>query len=487
MASEILLAALALTVLLLAMVVGTGVVKRRAGSRLATFARSGAHLHLPDTPTGTRFADIAGQDEAKLELAELTEFLKDPARFQALGARMPRGVLLVGPPGCGKTMLAKAVASEAGRPFFATSGSEFMELFAGVGASRVRDLFERARRLAPCIVFIDEIDAVGRARGRGQGQGAGEREQTLNQLLVELDGFSDREAVIVIAATNRPDTLDGALLRPGRFDRVVTIDLPSVAEREAILRRHASSRPLAPEANLALLAKATGGCSGAHLAEIVNEAAILAVRAGLHEIRQEQLHAAAERVMVGAERRSLRLTERERHILAVHEAGHALAARAFTPDAPVQELSIVPHGTKLSASLRASGADALLTSRARIEAELAVTLAGRAAERLVLGECSSHGADDVARASRVARSLVTRLGMNEMLGPQALADEQGMFARSASLANRVDDQVAWLVEAASARAQALLNEQRAALDALTTALLAQQTLSAEQYEPIIAA
>ncbi len=441
------------------------------------------------------FSDVAGEEEAKQELQEIVEFLRHPRQFEELGARIPRGVLLVGPPGTGKTLLARAVAGEAGAPFLHLSGSEFVEMFVGVGAARVRDLFERAKKLAPCIVFVDEIDAVGRHRGAGLGGGHDEREQTLNQILVEMDGFEPAAGVVVLAATNRPDVLDPALLRPGRFDRQVVVDLPDLAGRVAILRVHGRGKPLARGVDLASIARQTPGFSGADLANLLNEAALLAARRKARSIAMNDVEAAAARVTLGPERRSRALTAREKEVTAYHEAGHALAASMLPNADPVHKISIVGRG-------RAGGYTQLLPeeehhlwSRSQFLDALVWTLAGQASEELVFGEATTGASNDLERATATARDMVTRYGMSEAVGPLALAPREAMVFLGRDLGERkdyseetarlVDREVRRLVEEAKLQARRILLEVRPTLDRVARALVERETLDGSDFEALV--
>ena len=419
------------------------------GSRAFQFGKSKAKVLSGDTPKVT-FADVAGADEAKDELQEIIEFLKDPQKFTRLGGRLPKGALLVGPPGTGKTLLARAVAGEAGRPFFSMSGSDFVEMFVGVGASRVRDLFEQGKAHAPCIIFIDEIDAVGRHRGAGLGGGHDEREQTLNQLLVEMDGFESNEGVILIAATNRPDVLDPALLRPGRFDRQIVVDSPDVKGRKGILRVHLRKVPLADDVEVEVLAKGTPGMSGADLANLVNEAALLAARRGREKVNMEDLDAAKDKIMLGAERKSMVLSEEERKLTAYHEAGHAVVALRVPGLDPLHKVTIVPRGRALGVTASLPEEDRHSYSRDYLLARLAMLYGGRAAEEMIFGaeKITTGAGNDIERATSMARRMVTQFGMSEKVGPMAVGDsEQEVFlGRELGQRREVSEQTAQLVD-----------------------------------------
>jgi cell division protease FtsH len=458
-----------------------------------SFAKSRAKP-MVEKPSVT-FADVAGVDEAKQELQEVVEFLKDPRRFQALGARIPKGVLLVGPPGTGKTLLARATAGEAGVAFFHLSGSEFVEMFVGVGAARVRDLFDQAKKAAPCIVFVDELDAVGRHRGAGLGGGNDEREQTLNQILVEMDGFEPTVEVIVLAATNRPDVLDPALLRPGRFDRRVMVELPDLAGRVAILTVHARGKPFAPEVNLGTVARQTPGFSGADLANLVNEAALLAARGGAQQIVMADLEAAAERVTLGPERRSRVLTPQEKAVTAFHEAGHAVVSRLVAQADPVHKITIVGHGWAGGFTQLLPEDEHRLWSKSRFLDALAWTLGGQAAEELVFGEATTGASNDLEKATAMTRDMVTRYGMSERLGPMALGRRETMVflgrdigerqEHSEETARLVDREERRLVEEAKARATGILTEHRAMLDRVATALIDHETVDGPAFEALV--
>ncbi|MEK7755682.1 MAG: ATP-dependent zinc metalloprotease FtsH, partial [Planctomycetota bacterium] len=450
----------------------------QAGSgRAFAFGKSKAKLLTGDTPKIT-FADVAGCDEAKVELQEIIEFLKDPQKFTRLGGRLPKGALLVGAPGTGKTLLAKAVAGEAARPFFSMSGSDFVEMFVGVGASRVRDLFEQGKAHAPCIIFIDEIDAVGRHRGAGLGGGHDEREQTLNQLLVEMDGFESNEGVILLAATNRPDVLDPALLRPGRFDRQIVVDAPDVRGREGILRVHTRKIPLAVDVRLDKVAKGTPGLSGADLANLVNEAALLAARRNKSQVDMEDVENAKDKVMLGVERRSLVLSEDERRLTAYHEAGHAIVAWSIPGLDPLHKVTIVPRGRSLGLTTWLPEEDRHNYTKYWLEGQLAVSFGGRVAEQLVFGaEKVTTGAwGDIEQATRMARRMVTQFGMSEIVGTVAVGDQeheiflgreisqrQGVSERTAEL---VDNEIKRIIDEAYARARTILAGHREMLDML---------------------
>jgi cell division protease FtsH len=467
------------------------------GSKAFQFGKSKARLLTGDTPKVT-FADVAGCDEAKDELQEIIEFLKDPQKFSRLGGRLPKGVLLVGPPGTGKTLLARAVAGEAGRPFFSMSGSDFVEMFVGVGASRVRDLFEQGKAHAPCIIFIDEIDAVGRHRGAGLGGGHDEREQTLNQLLVEMDGFESNEGVILLAATNRPDVLDPALLRPGRFDRQVVVDAPDVKGREGILRVHLRKIPLATEVEVKRLAKATPGMSGADLANLVNEAALLAARRGRDKVYMDDLEDAKDKVMLGAERRSMVLSEAERTLTAYHEAGHAVVALRTPGLDPVHKVTIVPRGRALGLTASLPEEDRHSYSRDYLVATLAMLYGGRAAEEMIFGaeKITTGAGNDIERSTALARRMVTSFGMSDVIGPMAIGDaEQEVFLGrelvqrrgiSENVAQRVDSEVKRLLDEAYARAMRTLEDNRELLTVLAEALLERETLDREEIELLMA-
>ena len=457
------------------------------GSRAFSFGKSKAKLLSGDTPKIT-FADVAGADEAKVELQEVIEFLKDPAKFTRLGGRLPKGALLVGPPGTGKTLLAKAVAGEAGRPFFSMSGSDFVEMFVGVGASRVRDLFEQGKAHAPCIIFIDEIDAVGRHRGAGLGGGHDEREQTLNQLLVEMDGFESNDGVILIAATNRADVLDPALLRPGRFDRQIMVDAPDVRGREGILRVHVKKIPMAADVALDVIAKGTPGMAGAELANLVNEAALLAARANKVTVEMSDFEAAKDKVMLGLERRSLVLTEEERTITAYHEAGHAVVA-THTPGAdPIHKITIVPRGRALGLTLGLPDNDRHNYSKEYLVGELDIFFGGRAAEELIFGpeKVTAGASNDIERATNIARRMVTQFGMSDVIGMMAIGEpQQEVFLgrdfgsrreTSERMAQTVDDEVKRLLDTAYQRARAVLVEHMDELERITAALLERETV-----------
>jgi cell division protease FtsH len=463
------------------------------GSKAFQFGKSKARLLTGDTPKVT-FADVAGADEAKSELQEIVEFLKDPQKFSRLGGRLPKGVLLVGPPGTGKTLLGRAVAGEAGRPFFSMSGSDFVEMFVGVGASRVRDLFEQGKTHAPCIIFIDEIDAVGRHRGAGLGGGHDEREQTLNQLLVEMDGFESNEGVILLAATNRPDVLDPALLRPGRFDRQVVVDAPDVKGREGILRVHLKRIPLDTEVNVRSLARATPGMSGADLANLVNEAALLAARRDHDKVYMEDLEDAKDKVMLGAERRSMVLSENERTLTAYHEAGHAVVALRMPGLDPVHKITIVPRGRALGVTASLPEEDRHSYSRDYLIASLAMLYGGRAAEEMIFGpeKITTGAGNDIERATAMARRMVTQFGMSDAIGPMAIgdSDHEVFLGReigqrrhiSESVAERVDTEVKRLLDEAYDAAMTTLASNRELLQTIAEALLERETVDREEIE-----
>jgi cell division protease FtsH len=465
------------------------------GGRAMKFGRSKARLASQDAAS-VRFDDVAGADEAVEELREVVEFLRDPERFQRLGARIPRGVLLCGPPGTGKTLLARAVAGEADVPFMTISGSDFVEMFVGVGASRVRDLFKQAASHAPAIVFVDEIDAVGRHRGTGVGGGHDEREQTLNQLLVEMDGFDPTSGVILMAATNRPDVLDPALLRPGRFDRQVVVDPPDVAGREAILRVHARNKPVDADADLGILARRTPGFTGADLANVLNEAALLAARRGGSTVSGADLARAVDRVLAGPERLGRVMSDLERHTVAVHEAGHALVGHVLPNTDEVHKISIVARGAALGFTVMLPAEDRQLHTRSQLSDVLAMTLGGRSAEEIVFGEITTGATDDIQRATRIARSMVVEFGMSEKLGPQrfARADGEPFLGRehtrsdehSDELAARIDEEIARMLDEAHSRARRILEEHRAVLDRLAAALLERETLAEEDLQELLA-
>ena len=442
------------------------------------------------------FADVAGIDEAVEELQEVRDFLSDPERYHKMGARIPRGLLLVGPPGTGKTLLAKAVAGEAGVPFFSISGSDFVEMFVGVGASRVRDLFKQAKEAAPCIVFIDEIDAVGRQRGAGLGGGHDEREQTLNQLLVEMDGFEDNSAVILIAATNRPDILDPALLRPGRFDRRVTVDRPDVGGREKILAVHAEDKPVADDVDLARLAKVTPGFTGADLANLMNEAALLAARRHKETINSPEVEEAMERVMAGPERKSRVITERERRIIAYHESGHALVGHVLAHSDPIHKISIVSRGQALGYTMQIPEEDHFLETRDGMLDQIAVLLGGRTAEELFCDDVTTGASNDLERATKLARTMVTRYGMSDELGAQVFGEAQHevFLGRdygnhqdySAETAKRIDDEVERIMREGHERAREVLGARRDQMETMARVLLERETVEGAAVDALLA-
>ena len=466
------------------------------GNRAFQFGRSRARLISPDTPQGT-FADVAGAEEAKEELAEIIEFLKDPPRFSRLGGRLPKGVLLVGPPGTGKTLLARAVAGEAARPFFQMSGSDFVEMFVGVGASRVRDLFEQGKAHAPCVIFVDEIDAVGRHRGAGLGGGHDEREQTLNALLVEMDGFESNDGVILLAATNRPDVLDPALLRPGRFDRQVVVDLPDVKGREGILAVHARQLPLAEDVELSLIARGTPGLSGADLSNICNEAALFAARRGVDRVGMEDFEQAKDKVMLGAERRSMVLTDSERRLTAFHEAGHVVIGVKIPGLDPVHKVTIVPRGRAMGLTASLPEEDRHSYTRDWMTGQLAMLFGGRVAEELVFGpaEVTTGAGNDIERATSMARRMVTRFGMSDRIGLMAVGDsDQEVFLGrelvqrrevSEHTARQVDEEVKELLDAAHGKAREIIEANRELLDALAEALLERETLDGDEIKLLV--
>ncbi len=458
-----------------------------------SFGKSRARMFAGDQPTVT-FADVAGVEESKEELREVVEFLREPQKFIALGARIPKGVLLVGPPGTGKTLLAKAVSGEAGVPFFSISGSEFVEMFVGVGASRVRDLFDQAKRHSPCIIFVDEIDAVGRQRGAGLGGSHDEREQTLNQMLVEMDGFDTDTNIIIMAATNRPDILDPALLRPGRFDRRVVLDRPDVRGREAILKVHVKGKPLEPNVDLASIARSTPGFVGADIENLVNEAAILAARRNKKVITQEEFEESIERVIAGPERKSRLISAEEKRIIAYHEAGHAVVMNALPEADPVQKITIVSRGMAGGYTLSRPAEDRILMSRKKLIAEMISLLGGRAAEELVFDDITSGASNDIERVTQMARTMVTRLGMSEEMGPMVYGQKEELIFLgreiseqrdySEAVAQKIDAQVRTLVSEAHQQAKALLTQYRAELDGVAELLLEKETITREEFEAV---
>jgi len=458
-----------------------------------SFGKSKARMFTGDQPTVT-FADVAGVDESKEELQEVVEFLREPQKFIQLGARIPKGVLLVGPPGTGKTLLAKAVSGEAGVPFFSISGSEFVEMFVGVGASRVRDLFEQAKRHSPCIVFVDEIDAVGRQRGAGLGGSHDEREQTLNQMLVEMDGFDTDTNVIIMAATNRPDILDPALLRPGRFDRRVVLDRPDVRGREAILKVHVKGKPLDPVVDLSLIARATPGFVGADLENLVNESAILAARRNKTMVGQSEFEESIERVIAGPERKSRLISVEEKKIVAYHEAGHAVVMNSLPEADPVQKVSIIARGMAAGYTLALPSEDRTLTPKKKLMADIIGLLGGRAAEEIVFDDITSGASNDIERVTKIARTMITRLGMSEKLGPMVYGQKEELIFLgreiseqrdySEEVAQQIDKEVKVLVADSYQKAKEILNQYRDKLDAVANRLLEVETLSREEFESI---
>ena len=458
-----------------------------------SFGKSRARMFTGDHPTVT-FADVAGVEEAKEELKEVVEFLREPQKFIQLGARIPKGVLLVGPPGTGKTLMAKAVSGEAGVPFFSISGSEFVEMFVGVGASRVRDLFNQAKRHSPCIVFVDEIDAVGRQRGAGLGGSHDEREQTLNQMLVEMDGFDTDTNIIIMAATNRPDILDPALLRPGRFDRRVVLDRPDVRGREAILKVHVKGKPLEPDIDLTTLARATPGFVGADLENLVNEAAILAARRDRKSISQPEFEEAIERVIAGPERKSRLINPDEKKIIAYHEAGHAVVMNALPEHDPVQKITIIARGMAGGYTIALPSEDRTMMPRKRLVADMIGLLGGRAAEELVFDDITSGAGNDIERVTQIARQMVTRLGMSAEMGPMVYGQKEELIFLgreiseqrdySEAVAEQIDREVRRLVSEAHEAARAILAEHRDKLDAVAQKLLEVETLTKDEFEKI---
>lgn len=486
------------------LLVGLFFLLRRAqsgpGSQAMNFGKSKARVQM-EPQTQVTFGDVAGIDQAKLELNEVVDFLKNADRFTAVGAKIPKGVLLVGPPGTGKTLLARAVAGEAGVPFFSISGSEFVEMFVGVGASRVRDLFEQAKSNAPCIVFIDEIDAVGRQRGAGLGGGNDEREQTLNQLLTEMDGFEGNTGIIIIAATNRPDVLDAALLRPGRFDRQVVVDRPDYAGRSEILKVHARGKTLAKDVDLDKIARRTPGFTGADLSNLLNEAAILAARRNLTEISMDEINDAIDRVLAGPEKKDRVMSEKRKTLVAYHEAGHALVGALMPDYDPVQKISIIPRGRAGGLTWFTPSEDRMdtgLYSRAYLENQMAVALGGRLAEELIFGdeEVTTGASNDLQQVARVARQMITRFGMSDKLGPVALGRQQGnMFLGRDIMSERdfseetaaaIDEEVRKLVDVAYQRAKDVLVSNRHILDQLAQMLVDKETVDAEELQEILA-
>ncbi len=466
-----------------------------SNSRAMSFGQSTAKDFKPDAKNRATFKDVAGAKEAKEELQEVVEFLRFPKKFHELGAKIPRGVLLLGSPGTGKTLLARSVAGEAGVPFFHMSGSEFVEMFVGVGASRVRSLFDKAKKNAPCIVFIDEIDAVGRRRGAGLGGSHDEREQTLNQILVEMDGFEPTQNIIVIAATNRPDVLDPALLRPGRFDRRVMIDLPDLKDREAILQVHARKKPLAKDVELKKVAERTSGFSGADLANILNEAAILAARENRKEIISGDLFEAIEKVMIGPERRSRVINEKDKKITAYHEAGHALVAH-FLPEAdPVHKVSIIARGAAGGYTLKAPSEDRRMHSKSDFISEIAVLLAGHITEKKIFSEVTTGATSDLRRATALARQLVTDYGMSDNLGPRTYGEKEEMIFLgreiheqrdySEKVAEKIDEEINNFIQQGMIKAERIINEQKEKLEKIVAALLEKETLEKKEFEEIV--
>ena len=467
---------------------------RGANSQAFNFGKSRARLASGDKPTVT-FADVAGIDESKGELQELVEFLKSPQKFLALGARIPRGLLLVGPPGCGKTLIAKATAGEAGVPFFSISGSEFVEMFVGVGASRVRDLFDQAKRNAPCIVFVDEIDAVGRHRGAGLGGGHDEREQTLNQILVEMDGFDSNTNVIVLAATNRPDILDPALLRPGRFDRHIVIDQPDINGRKAILDVHAKGKPMSSEADLEVIARQTPGFSGADLANLINEGAILAARRNRKDVGQKELEDSIDRVIAGPEKKGRVITKQEKELIAYHETGHALAAKMLPNADPVHKISIVARGMMGGWTRFLPSEERHLETYERFKDMMIISLAGRAAEQVVFGELTTGAQNDLERVTKIARRMITEFGMSQKLGPRTFGKREELVFLgkeiheqqnySNKIAEEIDEEVEGLVKEAYAKAFDIMTQNKPRLKYVADYLIDKETIDDTTFEKLL--
>ncbi len=465
------------------------------GSKVMSFGKSRAKRLSVDSPKIT-FRDVAGVDEAVEELHEIKEFLENPKKFQALGARIPKGVLLYGPPGTGKTLLARAVAGEAGVPFFSISGSDFVEMFVGVGASRVRDLFEQAKQNCPCIIFMDEIDAVGRHRGAGLGGGHDEREQTLNQLLVEMDGFEIKDNVILVAATNRPDILDPALLRPGRFDRQIVVDRPDRKGRAKILEVHTRGKPLAREINVDALAGQTPGFTGADLANLVNEAALLSARSGKREITQVELEEGIMRVIAGPEKKTRVMSEKERLITAYHEMGHAIVGHYLEHSDPVHKISVISRGQALGYTISLPQEDKFLTTRAELTDTMAMTLGGRAAEEIVFGEITTGASNDLEKVTATAKQMVMRFGMSERLGPRVFGHDHGQpflgreFSAepdySDEIAREIDDEIRRIIENAHQEAKDILSEHRATLEKISEVLVKRETIERTEFEALLA-
>jgi cell division protease FtsH len=467
------------------------------GGGLFNFGKSRARQHAEGEVKVT-FADVAGVEEAKAEVTELVEFLRNPQKFSSLGGRIPRGVLMVGPPGTGKTLLARSIAGEAKVPFFSVSGSDFVEMFVGVGASRVRDLFEQAKKQAPCIVFVDEIDAVGRRRGAGLGGGHDEREQTLNQLLVEMDGFAGTEGIIIIAATNRPDVLDPALLRPGRFDRQVVVALPDLAGREAILKVHMRKVPVADDVDARTIARGTPGFSGADLANLVNEAALFAARSGKLDVTMEMFEKAKDKILMGSERRSVVMSEDEKRLTAYHEAGHCIVGRLVPEHDPVHKVSIIPRGRALGVTLFLPERDRYSMTKRHLESQISTLFGGRLAEELVFGAdaVTTGASNDIERATEIARNMVTRYGLSDGMGPLAYSEDEGevFLGRavtqtkqiSANTARAIDREIRAVVERNYQRARGILGENMDKLHAMADALMRYETISLAQIEDIMA-